>query len=107
MRLASNPVHLPVKLAGVHTQHPCYSVRNSALFRPVSRATGARDYESIFSSLTLQHTRRCVDPPSPNPSSQRASVCPTNGTSLSAEPSASIQQLVMARRRSYHPLWSR
>ena len=31
----------------------------------------------------------------------------TNVTSLISAPSASIQQLVIARRRSYDPLWSR
>ena len=33
-------------------------------------------------------------------------VTPTNGTSLSVELPANLQQLVMARRGSYAPLWS-
>jgi len=39
--------------------------------------------------------------------SLRAEECPTNVTSLSEEPSASLQQLAVARRRSYDPSWPR
>jgi hypothetical protein len=35
-----------------------------------------------------------------------ASATPRNVTSLSVQPSASLQQRVVARQRSYDPLWS-
>jgi hypothetical protein len=48
--------------------------------------------------ITDQGGKRCI--------SLAAEVCPTNVTSLSAEPPASLKQLVVARQRSYDPLWS-
>ncbi len=67
----------------------------------MSRKTGLPGGQFTTPEAVFSITRRgwrCISLP--------AAACPTNGTSLSVEPPASLQQLVAGRQRRYDPLWS-
>ena len=74
------------------------------------RGAGTRDYQrqpaGLSRSPPRERARRRVAPPASNASSQRASVCATNVTSLSVELDSTLQAIAIGRGLNYYPLWS-